>query len=431
MLAYQSTVVSLSYFGGREYIIDWRYEGADMPCPRPNNQCVNQLGVAVSQMTDLPPTLYTGELYDSNVGPIVPHNPSHLPAIWCFCSSPEYNESVRHIDQSLKVTNATLVKVPFDLDHWTTVAQEKYPNGLPKPYSDDPTQWIFHGHPSQSDAPLQVAVARLLGYRWPAELDPTLDPTMELSDEARAWVTQSEALLANADDDGIVCLPAVRGEQPAHTRLQTLLATAFGNQWNTGLLESLLRDAGYEGKNLDIWLRDGFFEQHCQLFHHRPFIWHIWDGRRSDGFAALVNYHKLDRKLLETLTYTYLGDWIRRQEDGLKQNVGGAEARLLAAQQLQGKLQRILDGEAPYDIFVRWKPLEEQPLGWELDLNDGVRLNIRPFVEADVLRKTPKIKWTKDRGKDPEDAPWGVDRINDRHLSLSEKQTARAAKSSS
>ena len=43
------------------------------------------------------------------------------------------------------------------------VAAERYPNGLPKPYSDDPTQWIFHGHPAQSDAPLQVAVARLLG----------------------------------------------------------------------------------------------------------------------------------------------------------------------------------------------------------------------------------------------------------------------------
>ena len=120
--------------------------------------------------------------------------------IWCFCSSHEYNEAVRQIDQSLKVTNASLVKVPFDLEYWTRVAEEKYPDGLPKPYSDDPTQWIFHGHPAQSEAPLQVAVARMLGYRWPAELD----PDMELSDEARSWVKRSEALLACADTDGIV-----------------------------------------------------------------------------------------------------------------------------------------------------------------------------------------------------------------------------------
>jgi len=84
-----------------------------------------------------------------------------------------------------------------------------------------------------------------------------------------------------------------------------------------------------------------------------------------------------------------------------------------------------LEGEDPYDIFVRWKPLEEQSIGWGPDLNDGVRLNIRPFIIADVLRKKPKIKWNKDRGKDPADAPWGIDRINDRHLSLAEKQAAR------
>ena len=30
---------------------------------------------------------------------------------------------------------------------------------------------------------------------------------------------------------------------------------------------------------------------------------------------------------------------------------------------LQQKLKRILEGEEPYDIFVRWKPLEKQPLG--------------------------------------------------------------------
>jgi hypothetical protein len=35
----------------------------------------------------------------------------------------------------------------------------------------------------------------------------------------------------------------------------------------------------------------------------------VWDGLK-DGFAALVNYHKLDAKNLERLIHTYLGDWI-------------------------------------------------------------------------------------------------------------------------
>ena len=55
---------------------------------------------------------------------------------------------------------------------------------------------------------------------------------------------------------------------------------------------------------MEEWLRDEFFEQHSKLFHHRPFVWHIWDGRK-DGFHALVNYHQLDHAALQKLTYSY------------------------------------------------------------------------------------------------------------------------------
>ena len=64
-------------------------------------------------------------------------------------------------------------------------------------------------------------------------------------------------------------------------------------------------------------------------------------------------------------------------------------------------------------------------IGWHPDLNDGVRLNIRPFIEADVLRKRPNIKWGIDRGKNPSGSPWGEERDNDRHLTLEEKRKAR------
>ena len=79
--------------------------------------------------------------------------------------------------------------------------------------------------------------------------------------------------------------------------------------------------------------------------------------------------------------------------------------------------------------------MAEQPIGWNPDPNDGIRLNIRPFMTAEVLRhnKKPKlnITWDKDRGKDVESAPWfhkfNGDRINDHHLMLAEKTAARHA----
>ena len=175
---------------------------------------------------------------------------------------------------------------------------------------------------------------------------------------------------------------------------------------------------------LGDWLRKEFFIQHCKLYQNRPFIWHIWDGR-NDGFSALVNYHKLDKENLSKLIYTYLGDWIRMCEAKKKAGESGAEGLLSAAQKLKEKLEAILEGEAPYDIFVRWKSLELQPVGWEPDLNDGVRLNIRPFVEAGVLRSKFNVKWGVDRGKNPAGSHWGEVRDNDKHFSLEEKQTAR------
>ncbi|WP_350563444.1 hypothetical protein, partial [Psychrobacter sp. CAL346-MNA-CIBAN-0220] len=86
-----------------------------------------------------------------------------------------------------------------------------------------------------------------------------------------------------------------------------ILHAAYGDKWSATVLNNLLKSV--KSRDLNIWLRDKFFEQHCKLFQHRPFIWHIWDGL-PDGFSALVNYHQLDYKGLERLIYTYLDDWI-------------------------------------------------------------------------------------------------------------------------
>jgi hypothetical protein len=379
-------------------------------------------GVAVSQMGGLHATLYHGEIFQNGVAAIIPMSPENLPAIWTFCSSPRFISEVRKLDQKLSVTNATLVKVPFDVAYWQKVAAEEYPNGLPEPESDDPTQWLFHGRPERSVAPLQVAVARLLGYRWPTELD----DKMRLSNRAQALVRRCKELFPFADADGIVCLSSIAREQRASGRLRALLATAFGPEWSLAKERQLLAATGSKKTSLEDWLLDEFFEQHCALFHHRPFVWHIWDGRR-DGFNALVNYHKLaapkgeGHRTLEKLIYTYLGDWITQQRRDQQAGVEGADARVASAVHLQEELKKILAGEPPYDIFVRWKPLHQQPIGWAPDINDGVRLNIRPFITARplgaksktacILRATPKnIKWEKDRGKEPtrpkEDFPW-------------------------
>lgn len=416
----QNAVTENEIYGGCQEIIDWSTNGKGMLRPGLGNEAYNKYGISVSRMASLPAALYLGHLYDQNTSVLVPEDKSIIPALWLFTTSPIFSELVRKIDQKVGVTPATLLKIPFDLQHWQKVASEKYPNGLPKPYSDDPTQWLFHGHPIKAENALQVAVARLLGYRWPAESD----EEMELSEETRELIQQVKELQLPFDEDGIVCIPPVYSEQPGAERLRQLLQKAWGENWNNNVVADLLKQAGSNKTKLEDWLRDEFFANHCKVFQNRPFIWHIWDGRK-DGFSALVNYHKLNKETLKKLIYTYLGDWIRQCEAKKKAGESGADGLLGAALKLKEKLELILVGEKPYDIFIRWKKLEEQPIGWEPDLNDGVRLNIRPFVEAGVLRSRFNVKWGIDRGKNPADSPWGEIRDNDRHLSLEEKRKAR------
>lgn len=372
-------------------------------------------GFAINKMNQLRAFAYAGELFDDNVGVVAPTDEKDLAAVCAYLTSPEYNRNVRAIDQKVIVTAATLTKVPFDIDRWRQIALRECPDWLRSPNSGNPTQWLFNGQLRDCDAPLHVGAASLVGYRWPRQSGssfpgaPALDSGVDV----------------HADEDGIVPLSPIKGEAGAASRLVALLSEAFDAEWSAAKLAELLAKAGHAGISLDEWLCDHFFEEHCELFHQRPFVWHIWDGRR-DGFNVLVNYHRLvagngeGKRLLSKLTYSVLGDWIDRQRSDQKAGVEGSDARLAAAEHLKVELERILQGNPPYDIFVRWKKLSEQAIGWEPEINDGVRMNIRPFMTARpygargknacILRVTPKIKWDKDRGKESqrpkEDYPW-------------------------
>lgn len=408
-------------FIGRELMLRWEHgrgalHNASTAHNFPPRAALGRAGVLLSQLRTPRATRYSGEIFNHGCVPVVPKNPDHLGAVFAYLTAPEFGQELRGLNQKLSVDSGYFLKVPFDFAHWQKVATEQYPHGLPKPHSDDPTQWLFSGHPRGAERPLQVAVARLVGYCWPRQTGSSFPDCP---------VLEADGLEAFADEDGIVCLAPLRGERPAAERLRALLAAAHGEAWSPDALADALAREGSPGASLEAWLRDEFFAQHCALFHQRPFVWLIWDGA-SNGFSALVNYHRLaapegdGRRTLEKLIYSYLGDWIERQRDEQKREVAGSDARLAAAEHLKRELEKILVGEPPYDLFVRWKPLHEQPIGWEPDLDDGVRINIRPFMTARplgararnacILRATPNVRWDKDRGNEPsrprEDFPW-------------------------
>jgi hypothetical protein len=274
----QSTVDRATAYGGREAILFWQdgYGAITEVCQAGatfrGKSAWDKKGVVISQMTNLAPTLYSGDKFDCNCAVITLNDTQDLLPLWCYVESGEYTREVRKINKKLNVTNSVLSKIPFDLDHWRQVAAQKYPNGLPRPFSSSPTQWIFNGCPPGAEYPLHVAVARLLGYLWPRQTGSSFVDCPALS---------PDGLEQLADYDGLVCLSPARGEAAAADRLRSLLAAALGDGWSSAkerelLLETAVAfDARKAAADLGDWLRQNFFAEHCKLFQSRPFIWQI------------------------------------------------------------------------------------------------------------------------------------------------------------
>lgn len=413
---------------GCSAVVRWGQDGAELRSSRSARiqglEARGKAGVLLQRMADLIPSRYFGGLFDTNAAAIVPKDERHLEKVIRCCLDERYPMAVRDRAPGLSITNKSLIAVPVLAGSAPTA------EWINPPTSGDPTQWLFHGHPAAADAgtQLHVALSRLAGFRWPAELDPQIP----ISDEARAWISKTQAL-PSPDADGLLTLPAAGGDRSLADRLRDFLAACFAGVWSEALERQLVAEAdalidkrAARDASLEAWLCDRAFRQHCKLFHDRPFLWQVWDGQK-DGFSAFLHYHRLDHGALQKLTYTVLGDWIARRK------AEGDDRRVEAASILQSKLAAILEGEAPYDIFVRWKSLARQPLGWDPDLDDGVRLNIRPWVQTGILRENPRINWGTDRGTEPTSAPWydlfHGKRNNDHHTTLAEKRAARAAKS--
>src|SRR5690606_7913245 len=112
------------------------------------------------------PAVYSGDYYHSLIPVLVPKDGSNLPAIFAFSASDELRNAAHGANQSLSIDNGYFEKFEFDLDHWTKIAEEQYPNGLPQPYSNDPTQWIFHGHPCGSVRSEERRVGKACRSQW-------------------------------------------------------------------------------------------------------------------------------------------------------------------------------------------------------------------------------------------------------------------------
>jgi hypothetical protein len=248
---------------------------------------------------------------------------------------------------------------------------------------------------------LSVKLLRMLGHRWPMqdqyeaeEGKPLLDP---------AWV----------DPDGIIACTSGLGEETLVERFRRFLDAEFGadrgHEVELGLTNTLGWRSGVEwGKQtpLDLrrWFERDFFKRHVSQFKKRPIAWHLKSPKGS--IHLIVYYHTFNRDRLALLRARYLGS-LRQEAKGELESalakglddranvarVEELEERLADLEAFDTRLAQLQEGrDRAARIWCPWKTPEEQPHGWDPDINDGVRVNIAPLqrlglLAADVLNK--------------------------------------------
>ncbi len=259
---------------------------------------------------------------------------------------------------------------------------------------------------------LSVLVLRILGHRWPREI--------EAGEPLPMWV----------DADGIIPLTDGTSEPTLLERMRDRLADDFGAD-RMGAIEREFE--AITRRPVGAWLTTAFFKRHISQFRKRPVALQIVSSLRNNergrgrsarrntpAFSCLVYYHRLDVDLLPKLRTQYLGPLrlIFQTELGslekLKERSADQDARRL---ELEEKLEEIKSFEArleavitegfasaALDKIVAREPLDKwtsrdglapppetreaflvQERRYDPDLNDGVRVNIAPLQRAGLL----------------------------------------------
>ncbi|MBW7883551.1 MAG: hypothetical protein H3C34_13110 [Caldilineaceae bacterium] len=247
---------------------------------------------------------------------------------------------------------------------------------------------------------LTVILLRLLGHRWPKQI--------EAGEPVPAW----------ADRDGVIPLTPLTGEQTLADRIRARLRAVDGDL-GAQQAEALLHEL--TGRTLEEWLRRDFFKRHASQFKRRPIAWQLASdpaagGRKKSAapaFECMVYYHATDSDILARIRTQYVDrllgpaqrELAQARRDGDETAAAQAAALIQELEDFARRLRQVeeagfacqeLDKYLEHEPLDRWAgdgvlppasraELRAQEQAWHVDINDGVRVNIAPIQQADLL----------------------------------------------
>jgi hypothetical protein len=203
-------------------------------------------------------------------------------------------------------------------------------------------------------------------------------PAARTSEIALEFLADSIRTLLQQDDDGIIPLVGLPGEEALSQRLeQHCLQNGFtAAQYMQ--LDSLL------GRSVNEYLEQHFFNQlsnHLNLFMYlpkTPFIWHLSSGQHQ-GFETYIIIYKWNRDSLFKLKSQYISHRVQNIEyrQITLQDVNTAQAQA-EKETIRLQLQEIKAFTTKIDELIAE--------GYDPKLDDGVGKNIAPLQKKGLLR---------------------------------------------
>jgi hypothetical protein len=203
-------------------------------------------------------------------------------------------------------------------------------------------------------------------------------PQARAAEIALEFLADSIRTLLQQDEDGIIPLVGLPGEEALSQRLEKHCLQNGFTSAQYMQLDSLL------GRPINEYLEHHFFNQlsnHLNLFMYlpkTPFIWHLSSGQHQ-GFEAYILIYKWNRDSLFKLKSRYISQRVQNLEyrQITLQDVNTAQAQA-EKEKIRLQLQEI-------EVF-KTKIEELIAEGYDPKLDDGVGKNIAPLQKKGLLR---------------------------------------------
>jgi len=182
------------------------------------------------------------------------------------------------------------------------------------------------------------------------------------------------------DDDGIIPFMGSESAFPDGVviKVKHLLIATWGEETLTDNL-NFIREC--LGMDMERWLTEKFWGFHVRMYKKCPIYWLFTsnpESTQSSAFQVLVYMHRLDKYIVQKIRNNYLHphqSWLKREIEKLIED----EASL--SREDQKRLTNLQHSEfecRDYDEIL--KGLANRQI--EIDLDDGVKINIAKFKPA-------------------------------------------------